>query len=183
MAATARTPFRPRPLRRASCARTLNLTQINDQVGTSCMIPWIRAEGFIMRQTGRGRNRQHSRLARRRPRSWSVLLLMAAFAVSVAGLFSSIPGGSHAAQAAMHQHMTVAVADGSVDGACCADHDTRIHGTECGMTSGCAFCVPASTSAASATTGANGPEIWPDATQIGRTPSPSPRPPEFLANA
>lgn len=111
-------------------------------------------------------------------RRWLVLLLV--LAVSISGLVH-VQLGDHAASAASISHDMAP--QGTTGEPPCPSGTDEANGDTCCIASGCAFCVPLTSSAAiSRTTVAEVVAAVPDEVFLGHAPSPGFRPPSLSAN-
>ena len=110
-----------------------------------------------------------------------VLLLVLAFAAS--GILQ-VPGGGHAAGAALQAHDLASVSDGSSgEDFCCHEADGQPHGPVCSTAAGCSLCVPVVSADLLVRSDADRAEMEPTGSHSGLIPPPQIRPPKLPANA
>jgi hypothetical protein len=112
-------------------------------------------------------------------RRCAVLVLVLAFAAW--GLAHSL-GGSHAALAASHSHVSASLSLGVSGESCCTRHDDHFHGATCFTAGACALCVPVDSFAALASPDSDRVEIERQAVQFGRILDLLLRPPKPFSN-
>jgi hypothetical protein len=110
-----------------------------------------------------------------------VLLLVLAFAAS--GILQ-VPGGGHAAGAALHAPDLASVNEGSSGSeTCCHEADGQAHEPVCSTTAGCSLCVPVVSAIHLVRPDTDLAEAAPTGSHSGLIPPPQIRPPKPPANA